>query len=116
MSEACDARQCSCDGRVTGTGSDLTVYSKNFELVCSSGLTYYSACHAGCQEQSGPGQYFNGCGCSLSDSTSLPPPQSTATPGICDAGCQVIPLAVILFFCILFMFMGTMPGLVASLR
>ena len=57
---------CACDGEVTGSGTDLTVYSKNFELVCHKGLTYFSACHAGCQ-QSGrlsDGQtVYYGCSC-----------------------------------------------------
>ena len=127
MTDSCDSHQCSCDGQVTGSGQELTVYSKHFELACSSGLTYFSACHAGCQEAGwDPDQsssLYYGCGC-LEAAASPPPPAAgitreslnVATPGICDAGCTVVPLAVILFFCILFMFMGTMPGLVASLR
>ena len=120
MTDSCAANQCSCDGQMTGSGSDLTVYSKHFELACSSGLTYFSACHAGCQEagHDDDQSLYYGCGCLDSSNTTTLSRESlnVATPGICDAGCTVVPLAVILFFCILFMFMGTMPGLVASLR
>ena len=57
---------CACDGEVTGSGTDLTVYSKNFELVCHEGVTYFSACHAGCQQSgklSGGQTVYYGCGC-----------------------------------------------------
>ena len=57
---------CACDGEVSGSGTDLTVYSKNFELVCHKGVTYFSACHAGCQQSgrlSGGQTVYYGCGC-----------------------------------------------------
>ena len=117
--------QCSCPAAVFDRkGSQVTVYSSHFEMVCNlqEQITYYSACHAGCQA-SGSYQnqsFYYGCGCLNTTATTADDLDrldlNIATKGLCDGGCDVTPLAIILFFCVLFTFMGTMPGLVASLR
>ena len=66
----CEAGACGCDGKAVGSGGALTVYSKHFELACMGNVTYFSACHAGCQLTASTvglesGQsVFHGCGCS----------------------------------------------------
>ena len=136
---------CTCTGYVKHEGSSMTVYSPTYEPVCSllDKVTYYSACHAGCQFE---GTYENqtayyGCSClqsnhnsnildlknnvgiaNLTNTDKLDREDLKRAIGIVLNGecqresCSSIPLAVIIFFQVLFTFMGTMPGLVASLR
>ena len=134
---------CTCSGYVKHDGHSMTVYSPTYEPVCSllDKVTYYSACHAGCQFET---TYENktayyGCTCLQNqpqsnildlkknevianmtnklDSDDLKRALGIVLNGECQKeSCSSIPLAVIIFFQVLFTFMGTMPGLVASLR
>ena len=143
LNGACQ-NNCSCPAFVEQEGASMTVYSATYEPVCSllDKVTHFSACHAGCQfEDTYENQTaYYGCSClthetsqslgmSLNDlqksmnlnvqldSDILKRKLGITLNGECDRdSCSSIPLAVIIFFQVLFTFMGTMPGLVASLR
>ena len=81
------------------------------EFVCDTenNLSYLSPCHAGCKESIDDTTFTN-CDC-------LANPQMTMQKGLCkNEDCNHLYLSVMLFFQVLFTFMGTMPGLVAGLR
>ena len=81
------------------------------EFVCDTErrLSYLSPCHAGCQESINQTTYTQ---CDCLDSFEV-----TVQKGICkNQDCNYLYLSVMLFFQVLFTFMGTMPGLVAGLR
>ena len=141
---------CTCSAFVKNEGASLIAYSATYEPVCSllDKVTYYSACHAGCQfEDTYENQTaYYGCSCLQhpqplqtgrfevknsielikpmlnektvkNDSEDLKRKLGIVLNGECERdSCSSIPLAVIIFFQILFTFMATMPGLVASLR
>ena len=146
---------CTCSAFVKNDGISLIAYSATYEPVCSllDKVTYYSACHAGCQfENTYENQTaYYGCSCLQPQQTFRPQPLQTSLfeaensieliqqivneeivrddsedlkrklgivlNGECERdSCSSIPLAVIIFFQVLFTFMATMPGLVASLR
>ena len=81
--------------------------------MCSieDGLTFLSGCHAGCKALVNE-TWYEECLCITSSA-----PAAAVVTGPCAKECNYIyALAVILFFQVLFTFMGTMPGLVAGLR
>ena len=130
---------CNCPAYVKHEDSSFIVYSTTYEPVCSllDKVTYYSACHAGCQFEM---MYKNqtayyGCTCvqqnynhskeliaqnssqSYTDTLDLKEQLGIVSNGPCEhESCSSVPLAVIIFLQVLFTFMATMPGLVASLR
>ena len=84
-------------------------YFLSIDFVCNpeKSLTFLSSCHAGCTEAQNQSTFTN-CECIEGNEV-----QS----GVCvNEECNYVYLAVILFFQVLFTFMGTMPGLVAGLR
>ena len=92
-----------------------TVIYFNFfsDFACSrdDNLSFLSGCHAGCSSMIG-NDFYGNCSC-------LSQPEKFVTLGTCsnnDCNHVYIYLAVILFFQVLFTFMGTIPGLVAGLR
>ncbi len=91
----------------------------DFDPVCAGGVTYFSACYAGCSavtvgssELSQKKKVFSGCTC-LPDET-----EGLAVEGLCPRAldCDYKLFAVFLFLQVFFTFAATMPGLMASLR
>ena len=133
---------CTCSAYIKQDLSSLRIYSATYEPVCGlvDKVTYFSACHAGCQFESTYENQtaFYGCTClydpngrnnvtineltnpvktSDFNSNDLKRQLGIVLNGECERdSCSSIPLVVIIFFQVLFTFMATMPGLVASLR
>ena len=93
------------------------VNSPFYEPVChlSTGTTYFSACVAGCTEASSVAvtnkTIFHNCACLEAASAG-----DYVIPGACPSDCNHLYFSILLFLNILFTFVATMPGLVASLR
>ena len=85
------------------------------EFVCSikDNLSFLSGCHAGCSSVIDTNFYGN---CSCLPQPETPQLETLVTLGTCSSNCNYVYLAVILFFQVLFTFMGMIPGLVAGLR
>ena len=85
------------------------------EFVCSikDNLSFLSGCHAGCSSIVDKKNYGN---CSCLSNPETPQLETLVTLGTCSSNCNYVYLAVILFFQVLFTFMGMIPGLVAGLR
>ena len=110
-----------CQCSVNPAASDPSaVTSPFYEPVChlESGTTYFSACLAGCSSSALLGQnnatIFHNCACLLTDGAT--DENAYVIPGVCPSDCNHVYFSVLLFLNILFTFVATMPGLVASLR
>jgi hypothetical protein len=91
------------------------VTSPFYEPVCHlpSTTTYFSACLAGCTSSTALTNrtVFHNCACLPANG-----PDDYVIPGACPSDCNHIYFSILLFLNILFTFVATMPGLVASLR
>ena len=111
-----------CQCNVNPAASDPSaVTSPFYEPVChlTSGTTYFSACMAGCSATTAFGHanktVFHTCSC-LPTRTAMDGSDDYVISGVCPSDCNHIYFSVLLFLNILFTFVATMPGLVASLR
>ena len=107
-----------CQCNVNPASSDPSaVTSPFYEPVCHlpTGTTFFSACMAGCTDATSlPDSnktVFHHCACI--DSAG---PDDYVIPGACPTECNHLYFSILLFLNILFTFVATMPGLVASLR
>merc|ERR1711956_4049 len=90
----------------------LIKVNKNLSAV-QDNLSFLSGCHAGCSSVIDTNFYGN---CSCLPQPETPQLETLVTLGTCSSNCNYVYLAVILFFQVLFTFMGMIPGLVAGLR
>ncbi|EDO41892.1 predicted protein, partial [Nematostella vectensis] len=82
-----------------------------YNPVCSAGVTYYSACHAGCSLANYTSKIFSNCSC-VTDAASV-------TAGSCPSGCGYVKPLLFLFvyFLVIFStFFSSTPGTVVTLR
>ncbi|XP_074650694.1 solute carrier organic anion transporter family member 3A1-like [Tubulanus polymorphus] len=88
--------------------SHCNCLSSNYDPVCDSdGISYYSACHAGCESAPVNAIYTN-CSCI---------PDGQATKGICIPPCNsFIPFAAVTFCSSLVSTIGLVPGIMLVFR
>lgn len=102
------------DNVVADCNKDCGCSTRYYDPVCSSnGVQYFSACHVGCQNvtKNADGvEVFSDCLC-ISNST------VTVTAGMCDKGCSLMYLFLVLFFVTIFLtFLPSTPSDSATLR
>lgn len=95
--------------------SDCTCDFDRYEPVCGAdGLTYFSACHAGCTVEPSDGSYTT-CGCVSTDGGTTF--GASASVGKCDNGCDaLVPFLFMLFLIMFFTFMNNVPATQVILR
>uniref|UniRef100_H2Y4M9 Solute carrier organic anion transporter family member n=1 Tax=Ciona savignyi TaxID=51511 RepID=H2Y4M9_CIOSA len=98
-------------------GCDLNVYKP----VCGAdGITYYSACFAGCSAVGTAGNTYENCTC-VSATTGVATNISSATTGVCSgsgcgAGGMFALFCILMFLFMVFTFLNEASALQASLR
>jgi sodium-independent organic anion transporter len=81
----------------------------SFSPVCADGVTYFSACHAGCTEQAGTHSFTN-CSC-------LSRPAQVAAAGTCQGTCDRAAYFLLALFVLMFVtFMINVPATVFCMR
>ncbi|XP_070533588.1 solute carrier organic anion transporter family member 4C1-like [Ptychodera flava] len=85
--------------------------------VCGSNdVIYFDACHAGCQAKNPDDNVFYNCSC-ISEYQDVSLTEATATSGVCNDFCVLMPVYVFLFFVIMFFnFCVTTPVTTITLR
>ncbi|XP_015684949.1 solute carrier organic anion transporter family member 4A1-like, partial [Protobothrops mucrosquamatus] len=92
---------------------------ETYNPVCGNdGITYYSACHAGCKKASinhdSREKVYHECSCIVGPNA---PVSGLATAGKCTSSCERKTLLLIfMFVIILFTFLSSIPALTATLR
>ncbi|KAL7985647.1 hypothetical protein Chor_004217 [Crotalus horridus] len=92
---------------------------ETYNPVCgNNGITYYSACHAGCKKASinhdSREKVYHECSCIVGPNA---PVSGLATAGKCTSSCERRTLLLVfMFVIILFTFLSSIPALTATLR
>eukprot|EP00050_Salpingoeca_kvevrii_P019544 m.87357 g.87357 ORF g.87357 m.87357 type:complete len:688 (+) comp8461_c0_seq1:153-2216(+) len=97
---------CSCDASV-------------FRPVCGDGLTYISACFAGCTRLPNSTDDSTGfaAGCGCLSSYAATPDKAAVSDGLCEDNCNLLPLFLFLLFVIMFItFSYTTPTMTFTIR
>ncbi|XP_045180504.2 solute carrier organic anion transporter family member 4C1-like [Mercenaria mercenaria] len=102
------------DNVESSCNKDCACTTRYYDPVCSStGVQYFSACHAGCQnmtDSDSGGETFSNCTC-ISDSS------ATVKSGTCDSGCGLMYVFLVCFFVTIFLtFLPSTPSDAATLR
>lgn len=84
--------------------------ASTFAPVCAAGVTYFSACHAGCAQHVPGSSSFVNCSC-------LSSPTIWATAGACDGTCNRAAFFLLALFVLMFLtFMINVPATVFCMR
>lgn len=107
---------------IVGCNAGCSCGSELYNPVCGAdGVMYYSPCHAGCSsidhtELSTGKKVYSGCSCVLGNASSRGE-EGLAVAGKCSSSCSHMALFLsVLFICMIFTFLCSIPALTATLR